>query len=60
MTSTNIREVTIDSYTIKGQFIRDITTEDTLRLLRSVYVWPVPTNIIGCPVVYVMEMAAPT
>lgn len=36
------------------------TTALALRFLKSVYVWPVPTNTIGWPVVYVIEMAAPT
>lgn len=39
---------------------RALTTALTLRLRRSVYVCPVPTKTIGCPVVYVIEMAAPT
>ena len=37
-----------------------LTTALTLRLFRSLYVCPVPTNTIGWPVVYVMEIAAPT
>lgn len=41
-------------------FMRAVTTAFAFRLLRSVYVWPVPTKTIGCPVMYVIEMAAPT
>ena len=36
------------------------TTAFTFRLFKSLYVCPVPTNTMGCPVVYVMEIAAPT
>ena len=41
-------------------FSKAETTAGPFRLRRSVYVCPVPTNTIGWPVVYVMEMAAPT
>ena len=37
-----------------------VTTALALRDLMSVYVCPVPTNMIGWPVMYVMEMAEPT
>lgn len=44
----------------RNYFIKAWTTAFALSAFRSVYVWPVPTNTIGCPVMYVMEMAAPT
>lgn len=41
-------------------FMRACTTALALRFLRSVYVCPVPTNMIGWPVMYVIEMEDPT
>lgn len=41
-------------------FMRAWTTAFAFNAFRSVYVWPVPTKTIGCPVMYVIEMAAPT
>lgn len=41
-------------------FMSALTTALALRLRRSLYVCPVPTNTMGWPVMYVMEMAAPT
>ena len=41
-------------------FKRAFTTAFTFKFRRSVYVCPVPTNTIGCPVSYVIEIAAPT
>ena len=47
-------------YKVRSHFRSTEMTACTLRVRRSVYVWPVPTNTIGCPVMYVMEIAAPT
>ena len=41
-------------------FSKAFTTALTLRLRKSVYVWPVPTNTIGWPVSYVIDIDAPT
>jgi len=38
----------------------DLTMDFTLNLRRSVYVWPQPTNMMGAPLVYTMDSAAPT
>ena len=37
-----------------------LTTALTFRVFKSAYVWPVPIKTIGCPVMYVIDMAAPT
>ena len=41
-------------------FMSAATTARAFRLRRSVYVCPQPTNTMGWPVTYVIEMAAPT
>ena len=38
----------------------DATTDFAFRDLRSVYVCPVPTKRMGCPVMYVIDIADPT
>lgn len=40
--------------------MRALTTAVAFSDLRSVYVCPVPTKTIGWPVIYVIEIAAPT
>jgi hypothetical protein len=40
--------------------IRWRRTVRTLSFFRCVYFWPVPTNMIGWPVLYTIDTAAPT
>ena len=37
-----------------------LTTARGFNDFKSANVWPVPMNTIGCPVMYVIEIAAPT